>query len=223
MTDTDVSSRPAGGSIRVPNIGAEYEIVVYDKDGNEKRRFGGEAQCFVKGFMDYLWHLARNGTRQGTIGRESTTFKTTTGTNATSLLSIIDVSGGSSGLGGARVNGGAGDVDRGIVVGRSNTPVTLVDYNVGDLVGIDELSYSANVIAPLEFNGNVSTIGISRVVLNGGETAIEGISSIALYARGSHSGNFSFMILRDVIPTVDLDPGESMAVGYRMVFNGGVG
>ena len=29
------------------------------------------------------------------------------------------------------------------------------------------------------------------------------------------------MILRDVIPTVDLDSGESMAVDYRMVFNGG--
>ena len=222
MTDTDVSSRPAGGSIRVPNIGAEYEIVVYDKDGNEKRRFGGEAKCFVKGFMDYLWHLARNGTRQGTIGRESTTFKTTTGTNATSLLSIIDAFG-YSGLGGARVNGGAGDVNRGIVAGRSNTPVTLADYNVGGLIGTDELSYSENVIAPLEFNGNASTIGISRIASNLREDVVTGISSIALYARGSHSGNFSFMILRDVIPTVDLDPGESMAVGYRMVFNGGVG
>ena len=221
MTDTVVSSRPAGGSIRVPNIGAEYEIVVYDKDGNEKRRFGGEAQCFVKGFMDYLWHLARNGTRNREVTREPTTFKATTGTNKISLLNDCD---GTSGFaGGARANGKAGDVDRGIVVGRSNTPVTLVDYNVGDLVGIDELSYSANVIAPLEFNGNVSTIGISRVVLNGGETAIEGISSIAVYVRGTHGVDFSFMILRDVIPTVDLDSGESMAVGYRMVFNGGVG
>ncbi len=79
------------------------------------------------------------------------------------------------------------------------------------------------MIAPLEFNGNASTIGISRIASNLREDVVTGISSIALYARGSHSGNFSFMILRDVIPTVDLDPGESMAVGYRMVFNGGVG
>ena len=223
MTDTDVSDRLAGGPIRAPNIGAEYEIVVYDKDGNEKRRFGGEAKCFVKGFMDYLWHLARNGTRQSVVARESTTFKTTTGTNATSLLNSTTSAYTYGFTGGARANGSAGDVSRGIVVGRSNTPVTLADYNVGDLVGNDELLYSANVIAPLKVNGNVSTIEISRVVLNGGETTIEGISSIAVYARGTHNVNFSFMILRDVIPTVDLDPGESMAVDYRMVFNGGAG
>ncbi len=204
--------------VRAPNIGAEYKIVVYDKDGKERRRFGGEAKCFVKGFMDYLYHLSRNGMHQWVIAWAPSPFKDVDGNTKTSLLNDTN----QSTVGGARANGNAGDVARGIVVGRGTDPVTLTDHSVDGMVSGNtlksNLEYSANVFAPFELDGNRADIVVSRAISNNSGAVVAGISSIALYARGTHA-NFSFMILRDVIPPVDLGPGEIVAVEYRLAFN----
>ncbi len=206
---------------RAPNIGAEYKIVVYDEDGKERRRFGGEAKCFVKGFMTYLYHLSRNGTQTAVLPILATTFTDIGGTDRTTRLNGNDP-GRDYHVGGARANGGVGDVARGIVVGRGTDPVTLEDYSVDGMVSGNtlkpDLEYSANVFAPLEFDGNRADIVISRAISNNSGNAVNGISSIALYVRGTNT-NFSFMVLRDVIPSVDLGPGEIVAVEYRLVFN----
>jgi len=201
-----------------PNIGAEYEIAIFDKDGNEKRRFGGKANCFVKGFMDYLWHLAMNGVR-GHDGITYSTFVKTDGTSVTAFLG--DWPGKLSlFLGGARAISDANVIDTGIVVGRSTTPVTLGDYNVGSMISTSELQYGASVVSPLQYSGKASMINMSRQITNGSSSAVSGISSIAVYVRGLYN-NWSFMILRDVVPTFELNPGESAVVIYKLIFNGG--
>jgi hypothetical protein len=200
-----------------PNIGAEYEIAIFDKDGNEKRRFGGKANCFVKGFMDYLWHLARNGVRKYD-GITQSTFVKTNGTSVTAFLGYrADTN---PFLGGARAISDANVIDTGIVVGRSTTPVTLGDYNVGSTISISELQYGASTVSPLQYSGNAAMINMSRQITNGSSSAVSGISSIAVYVRGL-SEDWSFMILRDVVPTFELNPGESAIVIYKLIFNGG--
>lgn len=196
-----------------PNIGAEYEIAIFDKDGNEKRRFGGKANCFVKGFMDYLWHLARNGT----VDITESTFVKTNGTSVTDHLVKYHTS---VYVGGARAISDANVIDTGIVVGRSTTPVTLGDYNVGSTISISELQYGPSIVPPLQYSGNAAMINMSRQITNGSSSAVSGISSIAVYVRGFRS-DWSFMILRDVVPTFELNPGESAIVIYKLIFNGG--
>lgn len=198
-----------------PNIGAEYEIAIFDKDGNEKRRFGGKANCFVKGFMDYLWHLARNGVNKFN-GMTQSTFVKTNGTSVTAFLG----DGGGKFLGGARAISDANVIDTGIVVGRSTTPVTLGDYNVGSTISISELQYGPSTVSPLQYSGNAAMINMSRQITNGSSSVVSGISSIAVYVRGLYK-DWSFMILRDVVPTFELNPGESAIVIYKLIFNGG--
>lgn len=195
-----------------PNIGAEYEIAIFDRDGNEKRRFGGKANCFVKGFLDYIWHLVRNGGESGV----PSPFRDISGTSRNSNLSLPS----GMGVGGARANGGSGVITHGIVCGRSTTPVTLSDYQVGDAIGTADLDYATTMVEPPKYDGATATIEISRSIRNVGESTMSDINSIALYARGTGQ-SWSFMMLRDVIPTVDIDPGESMIVLYRIRFNVG--
>lgn len=200
-----------------PNIGAEYEITIFDKDGNEKRRFGGEANCFVKGFMDYLYHLARNG-RIESEGRRSSPFVDTNGSSANWLFfnSTFPIGGY---VGGARAISDANIVDAGIVVGRSTTPVALGDYNVGSIVGTSELQYDVSTVFPIEYSGNVGVVKMSRMIVNAGSSVVSGISSVAVYVKGCRTGG-TFMILRDVVPAFDLAPFESAIVSYRIVING---
>ncbi len=203
-----------------PNIGAEYEIAIFDKDGNEKRRFGGKANCFVKGFMDYIWHLSRNGTNNAEFAMLQTGFVNTSGGTVTTLLASV-LPHNSKPNGGARAIAAENFVGNGIVFGRDATPVTLADYNVGGLVSTSELTYDACLVTPVSVNGNVMTLEVTRGVANAGSVPVTGICSIALYLRGSYVTSLYFMILRDVIPVFDLAPGESAIGIYRMIFNGG--
>lgn len=208
-----------------PNIGAEYEIAIFDRDGNEKRRFGGKANCFVKGFLDYIWHLMANSTSESTYGgytpngaRVSTSFRDIGGTARSALLdhttSLYNPH-----VGGARINGGSDSIATGIVCGRGSADTTILDYAVGGAIGTSELSYGNTVVEPLKFDGAVATLRLSRPVLAVSSTPVEDIRSIAVYAKGSMV-NWSFMIIRDVIPRVDLNPGESMVIIYKFIFNG---
>jgi hypothetical protein len=197
-----------------PNIGAEYDITIFDKDGNEKRRFGGEANCFVKGFMDYLQYLSRNG---------SGATKALSTTDTSGVARSVDQSAGSgyTGPGGVRTIAVAANTTRGIVCGRSGGPVTIRDHSVGELIGTEHLGYGASAVQPVAYSGNVATIELSRSFINTSTATVAGISSIAVYARPFLVATWSFMILRDVVPAFDLQPGEAATVVYRIVFNGG--
>lgn len=203
-----------------PNIGAEYEIAIFDKDGNEKRRFGGKANCFVKGFMDYLYHLSMNGNWTNILQPYASEFVDIGGTAANRTIDFVKISYDTPYVGGARAVGPENSTTSGIVVGRSAVPVAIDDYNVGSIVGTTELRYGSQTVDNIEYNGNVATIRMTRRLKNESESVVSGVSSIGLYVRGVYA-NWSFMILRDVVPVFEMQPGEEAAIVYKMVFNGG--
>lgn len=209
--DVERAGAPASGN--PPNIGAEYEIVVRDKNGNEKHRVGGKANCFVRGFMDMLWRYSNNGYfRHGT----ATPIRDTTGVWRTEHMYYGAYRGG---VGGLRCNAGEGDVSMGIVLGRGVLPVTLEDYTL-DFIGAGELNYGSVVISDVLYDGPVATITISRFIENVREEPVTGISEIGLCAKNIALSP-SFLLIRDTFPTFSVASGDIVVATYKLVFNGG--
>ena len=216
------------GSTHTPNIGAIYEITVFDTEGKVKQVVKDEAKCFVRNFLRMMRYLFRNGfvlncnnwvlppplyedirNLSGAIVQTSGRFLTG-GSNPYPF----------SYAGAFVADGAAGDAGKGIVMGTDATPVTNDDYKLGAIIphgtGAGQMSYDAVAFAPMSIAGNVLTIPISRMIANNTANPIT-FNEIGLYTVGGAS----MMILRDVIsPAVVINPGEATLIAYRIVLNG---
>jgi hypothetical protein len=194
-----------------PNIGAAYEITVFDKDGKVKQVVKSDAKCFVMNFLRMIRHWCLNNG----------------GTN--NYTNFRNLSGSIVGAGGVRINSGygsfglvglAGDLTKGIVVGTDATAVTDDDYKVGIIInhgtGPGQFLYDDTAVTPFAEAENVMTLSASRIVSNSTSDAIT-FSEIALYGLGT----ITVMLLRDVIsPSVTIQPSESALIVYKIIING---
>jgi hypothetical protein len=195
-----------------PNIGAAYEITVFDKDGNVKQVIKEDAKCYVMNFLRMVRHWFINAYNY-----------TYTATNFKNLSGTIVTSGGynpgSSAIGCFLGNAAVGDLTRGIVVGTDSTPVTSDDYKIGTLInhgsGAGQFLYDAVGIGPVVESGITMTLPISRIISNGTANPIT-FSEIGLYGLR----RITIMVLRDVISSVTIQPGESALIAYKIIING---
>jgi hypothetical protein len=196
-----------------PNIGAAYEITVFDKDGKVRQVINEDAKCYVMNFSRMIrhWFLCSGGSQNTSIYAN---FKNLSG----SIVSSAGVA--YPTVGSFKLDGLAGILTKGIIVGTDGTAVTADDYKIGSLInnGTDagRLSYDANVIAAFTESGSTMTMPVSRLVSNGTSNPVV-FSEIALYALGQ----ITIMVLRDVIsPSVTLGVGESALIVYKLIING---
>jgi hypothetical protein len=207
-----------------PNIGAAYEITVFDTEGKPRQVIKEEAKCYVMNFLRLLRHWFFNG-RWPPSGNSlvTTSFRNLTGSIVSSngvLYSVTCSRDWYINWGSFLANAAIGDLTRGIIVGTGSTVVGNDDYKIETLIahgsGAGQLFYDAVAFLPLSVSGNTITIGIARMMSNNGASPVP-VNEIALYA----SGAISIMILRDLVgSSVILNPGESMLVAYKLILNG---
>lgn len=204
-----------------PNIGAAFEITVFDVDGNVRQVVADNARCFVLNFLRMIKNWMINSTYLSFRGdtRVRNSFVNTVGSTV-SLCGSGWGSGSGTAYGTFFVTAPSTNTAYGIVTGRGTTPVAAADYKIQTLndhgSGVNQLSYDAVSVLSPTIVGNVLTIPVSRMVNNSGTGTVD-ISEIALYL----SGEGYIMILRDLIsPTITLNPGEAALVVYKIIFNG---
>lgn len=204
-----------------PNIGAAYEITIFDVDGNVKQVIREEAKCFVMNFL----RMVKNWLSNSTYASYADTSVSTNFRRASdgSIVAGVGVQGSRPAVPGSFLaNAGVGDVTKGIVVGTSNTPVQYDDYKLGSIIahgaGAGQIVYDGVASFVMSTVGNAVTISIPRMVNNGNSSAIT-VNEIGLYAQGRSS--LTIMLLRDVISPVTLGPGETALIVYKLIFNEG--
>jgi len=198
-----------------PNIGAAYEITVFDKDGKVKQVVKADAKCFVMNFLRMVRHWCLNN---GHHSHNYTSFRDLSGNVVSSGGLWIDT--GYNNYGSFRLDGLAGVLTKGIIVGTDATAVTEDDYKIGSIInhGTDpgQFLYDGTAVAAFTEVGNVMTLPISRIISNNTLDAIT-FSEIALYGLGL----ITVMFLRDVIsPSVTIQPAESALIVYKIIMNG---
>ncbi len=196
-----------------PNIGAAYEITVFDKDGKVKQVVREDAKCFVMNFLRMVRHWFFSGIPgYGSVTNEFM--------NLTGSLVASDGIRATSSCGSFLMNGSVGNLTKGIVVGSDATPVVSDDYKIGSIIshgsGVGQFNYDAMIVGPFTESGSTMVFPVSRVISNATDSEIP-FSEIALYAQGS----IVIMLLRDVIfPSISLQPGESALIAYKIILNG---
>jgi hypothetical protein len=204
----------SGGGV-TPNIGAAYEITVFNVDGTVKQVIKDDARCFVQNFLRTVlyWfgcpannpasYVVSMRNLSGVMQNYDAKAPIKTGTNVQSGSFVADA--------------GIGIITHGIVIGSGNTTVVADDYKLGAIIehgsGSGQMDYDAVAFLPMAIVGNTITISVLRLMSNSGPTAVS-VNEIGLYERAVFD-NMSLMILRDVLtPTISLNPGEAMLVTY---------
>jgi len=200
-----------------PNIGAAYEITVFDKDGNVKQVIKDDAKCFVQNFLRLVRYWFVNANNVGDVGAPSG-FKNLSGSvvQTTSALPPYNTIQFGSWL----TNAGVGDLTRGIVAGSGSVAVTDDDYKLGSIItngsGSGQLSYDSTVFNPVSIVGNTVTLTQMRMTSNFTVNPIV-ISEIGLYMLGI----ITIMTIRDIlVPSITLGAGESALIAYKIIING---
>lgn len=206
-----------------PNIGAAYEITVFDRNGNVRQVINEDAKCFVRNFMRMIKNLFYNGTPaypphygSPADSRTPTNFRNLAG----AIVSTRGIDPTGTSIGAFIATALAGDLTKGIVVGSGSTAVIDDDYKLGTIIthgsGAGQLVYDAESFLPLATVGNTVTITTARMVGNSSANPVV-IYEIGLYLMGL----ITIMLLRDVIsPSVTLNAGESALIAYKIIING---
>jgi hypothetical protein len=198
---------------KLPKAVIEYEV--RDKNGKliEKGKF--PAKSWVGNIVGLLSAIISTWTGVGSYYAASTRSDLTdiSGTARSILLGT----GGSVTLGGCAP---AGDTSAGIVVGSSDTPVSLSQYSLGALIphgtGSGQLTYGTTNVETL----SKDTTWLFRVVrtFTNGSGASVTVREIGLYVRlgmGASPYYYSCMFARDV-PTsaISVPAGSTLTIRY---------
>jgi hypothetical protein len=198
---------------KLPKAVIEYEV--RDKDGKIIQKGKFPAKSWVGNIVGLLssiistWALASG----------SVTYVAT-------RSDLIDTGGSARSLGlcggGSNVYVGgcapAGETSAGIVVGSSDTPVSLGQYSLGALIGhgtgSGQLSYGATIVDSLTKN-SIWYFRIIRTFTNySGATIV--VREIGLYVRlGVPSVNYACMLARDVLTSpINVPNGSTLTIRY---------
>lgn len=208
-----------------PNIGAAFEITVFDKNGKIKRVIHEDAKCYVQNFLRMVRHWYTTGGYHSDVSGQGgnailTPFKNLSGAVVqsggyypASNPTVLYIG---SFLGDALL----GDLTKGIIVGTGVAAVTADDYCMGAVIAhgsaAGQLVYDASAFLPLDVVGSTMTVITSRMVTNASGGVIT-FTEIGLYLKGM----ISVMVLRDIVsPSVSLNSGESALIAYKLIING---
>jgi hypothetical protein len=190
---------------------AVVEFEVRDKDGKLLQKGKFPAKSWVGNIIRllYVFWKAWSSAGSGTY----TVYNTASGlldtSNSTRFFSVV--SGASGSYGGAAP---AGDTSAGILLGTSDTPVTLAQYNLLSLIahgtGSGQLSYGATVVEDLTID-TTYYFRIIRTFTNNSGASIT-VREIGLFLKICSPG---FMFVRDV-PTspITIPNGSTLTLRY---------
>lgn len=115
----------------------------------------------------------------------------------------------------------AGAVNRGIVVGTSNTPFSIDQYIMGALVangtGSGQLSYAIQNYAVPVLSGSDILLTLSRDIANNSGGTIT-LNEVGLYGYPIYNGSdqTTVLFLRDVIDATPLETGKVLNLQYTL-------
>jgi len=126
----------------------------------------------------------------------------------------------------AEVKAGEGDDSYGIVIGLSDTPVSIEDYALGSKIthgtGTNQMEYKTCSVSSVSYTPDWARVIISRDFLNLSKADIE-VKEIGLMIHNyvlqtsSVLADFKGLILRDVLPSPDIIPdGYTYSVSYEI-------
>ena len=186
-----------------------YSVVVRDRDGKVISRERRKSNSFLKQWNQFVWYFHCSGT----------IYPIRTTGAATRLDSHND---------NFKMNAGAGDASLGIVIGTSDTAVTINDYAMGAQIpegaGVGQMNHLVqNFTSPVVSAPNCD-YGLSRSIVNnsGGLITVKesGIYHRHCYRYGPHAGDFYFYSscgARDVFATPqDVPNGGSITINYTL-------
>ena len=201
---------------REKNINVEYKVSLLDVKSGKVLMEGKwiPSKSFVKNFMAFLFANFKCGEVSATdINGNAITFKVSTGYHDQTATAII-------------ANGGAGDSNRGIVVGKGSTPVTNNDYALEEQCvhgeGADQLLHSATSWSGLAEEDGYIVATAERVFTNNSGATIT-LNEIGMYVlewRGGYASPYeevgTVMILRDVISALTVNHLQAAGVQYKI-------
>ncbi|KKM71270.1 hypothetical protein LCGC14_1432360 [marine sediment metagenome] len=119
-----------------------------------------------------------------------------------------------------RMNGGAADPSRGIVIGTGTTAVAIGDYKLEALIpegaGAGQMNYQACSVAMPVIAAPYCSFKVARVVTNNSGDTIT-VKELGVYAVMLVPGNPSGCVIRDVLGTpLDVLDGGSISVDYTI-------
>jgi len=202
------------------NLGVEYEIEVTDKDGNIVKQIKKQSESLVKNFLILLNAAFKIGSSDAVD-----TGGTTRTVNMFGYLEYHVWASGYSraycGYAGWTPTASEGDDTYGIIVGTSDQPVSVDDYNLiskiahGDSAG--QLHYYETTVQEPTVDGNTVRQRFEREFKNNSGADIT-VKEIGLVVKTSKD-NYLVMIIRDVID-LTIPAGGKARIIYRIVTGG---
>jgi len=184
----------------------EYELI--DGNGRLLRKGKRRANSFVGNIIALLWSLmtSKNALSNQYIG-VSRTGIVDTGNTARSLTIST------------RANAGAGDHTFGICVGTGTTAVALDQYNLASPIthgtAAGQLLYGITTIESLIKGTTEWLFRIIRSFSNSTDSTIT-VNEVGLFFFFMYSSSLSsqFMLARDLILGLEIDPGATLTMRY---------
>jgi hypothetical protein len=189
-------------------LGCMLDWSIKDSTGKVIEKHSKKSESFVRQFLELLWIQAAGIP-------EVTGFASGIRDIGNTLRTGIHQSGYNFAC-----NGGAGEVNFGIIVGTDNTAPTINDYVLGTPiahgVGAGQLQYSAVTFAVPVADATTTQFTITRDFANGSGGPIT-VQEVALYVKGfDYNTTYYFMAIRDVIPGgIAVANGQTLTLNYR--------
>ena len=187
-------------------LGLYYNYQIHDGSGKLVRKQGRRVcHSFVQAFLQFLAVM---------IGQQTVVIKDTSGNDKTIAPGL------STGINEYSMRADSGNPFYGIVVGLTNTAVTISDYKLvlqcGHGTGTNNLQYSACTVAAASATSTTSSVIITRVFTNGSSGSIT-INEIGIYILDRYDLGLTqpyFCIVRDIPTPIILAVGEQLTLNY---------
>lgn len=115
--------------------------------------------------------------------------------------------------------GSGGDSNRGVLIGRGSTAVTLNDYKLETPIthgtGTNQLQYSTGTIVAPTTDATTTTLRYSRVFTNNSGSLIT-VNEVGMTFYAYVSGERYFLICRDIITPTDVNNGQQLTINYNL-------
>jgi len=180
-----------------------YQLVLTDKNGKVIRRFRKRlSRSFVIQFLEMIDSLTNITGGIATITDISNNERTPVDTSVLSM------------------NGGAGDVYRGIVVGTGTGAESNTNYCLGTQIAhgsaANQLNYGVQSIVPTQVVGANVDLVLSRVFTNNSGASIT-VTEIGVYAYITATSTQTGCIIRDLLAAgVAVGNGQQLTVSYTL-------
>ncbi len=195
-------------------FGAVLEAAVKGPCGDIRHRLRAKSRSFTKQFIFILWCEAC---------MQCNDWATPVAADYGVVMTDIggpSRSGVQARAGNLYLNGGAGDINRGLVVGIGTNAPTIDDFKlqsqIGHGTGPGQLQYSAVTFGAPSTDGAVSQFTVTRDFANNSGAAVV-VYEAGLYCRAYPGTEAYFCIVRDVISSgIVVNNGETLTLNYRI-------